>query len=258
MKRRRGLWLFASVTGLILVWALTNMELRGRPRDQIERPAGPSALEEAGQNRASPAHKTRTIPQRKQVSPKQRVTRSKRPSVRGAAEAPHATVPTKKQPTMIAPSQGSTHPWPGLPKVPEAAISQPSDDHTADGQSLVGPPEAASGPVLPPAPPPVLTPPVLLTEPAQAAGAGDRQIILERGQLTTHLRSEAREGRVVLRILVLADGSVARAEIARSSGQNGLDQAAVMAVWSWQFAPATRDGTPIDAWVLVPVRFVIR
>jgi len=66
------------------------------------------------------------------------------------------------------------------------------------------------------------------------------------------------EGAVTVRAFVLADGAVRTVEVARSSGSDILDRAAVEAVRGWQFAPATRDGVPQDAYVTFDVRYVVR
>jgi periplasmic protein TonB len=66
------------------------------------------------------------------------------------------------------------------------------------------------------------------------------------------------QGTVTLRILVAADGSVANAEIAHSSGFDTLDRAALETVRTrWRFVPARRAGAPVKSWVLVPIRFAL-
>lgn len=82
-------------------------------------------------------------------------------------------------------------------------------------------------------------------------------VTLDRSTITPEIRKKAAQGRVVLRILVRSDGSAASVEISESSGHAVLDVAALRAAWEWRFEPATRDGEPIEAWVLLPVRFVI-
>lgn len=102
-----------------------------------------------------------------------------------------------------------------------------------------------------------MTAPVLLSSaPVQYPTEG-YAIVLDGGSLTPQLRMEAAQGKVVLRLLVRADGTVARVEVIASSGSVALDHAASTAAASWRFAPATKDGEPIEAWVLIPVRFVI-
>jgi protein TonB len=68
-------------------------------------------------------------------------------------------------------------------------------------------------------------------------------------------RSEGREGRVVLRILVDNQGRTRSIELNTSSGTNALDQAAAEAIKRWRFHPAYMGDTPIDSWVNVPIDF---
>ncbi len=63
------------------------------------------------------------------------------------------------------------------------------------------------------------------------------------------------EGLVMLRVAVTADGQPASVAILRSSGHESLDQAAVEAVRTWRFVPATRGDVPIAAVADVPVAF---
>jgi protein TonB len=67
-----------------------------------------------------------------------------------------------------------------------------------------------------------------------------------------------KEGRVVLRVKVGADGRVQAASVQRSSGHAEFDQAALAAVRRWQFRPATHMGVAIAKEIAVPVRFEIR
>ena len=67
------------------------------------------------------------------------------------------------------------------------------------------------------------------------------------------------EGTVRLNILVNPDGSVARLELAKSSGHPRLDQSAMNTVQSsWKFEPARQGGKPVAAWVIVPIQFTLR
>ena len=67
------------------------------------------------------------------------------------------------------------------------------------------------------------------------------------------------EGVVRLNVLVNPDGSVARLELAKSSGFARLDQSAMDTVQSsWKFEPARQDGSPVAAWVIVPIQFTVR
>ena len=67
------------------------------------------------------------------------------------------------------------------------------------------------------------------------------------------------EGTVRLNILVNPDGSVARLELAKSSGHPRLDRSAIETVQSsWKFEPARQGGSPVAAWVIVPIQFTLR
>jgi protein TonB len=69
---------------------------------------------------------------------------------------------------------------------------------------------------------------------------------------------EGREGTVGIRALVGATGELRRVDVIASSGSDALDRAAAEAVRRWTFAPATRDGAPIDAYVTFKIRYVVR
>ena len=72
-------------------------------------------------------------------------------------------------------------------------------------------------------------------------------------------RRLSEEGTVRLNILVNPDGSVARLELAKSSGYPRLDQSAMNTVQSsWKFEPARQGGKPVAAWVIVPIQFTLR
>lgn len=72
-----------------------------------------------------------------------------------------------------------------------------------------------------------------------------------RGPLTDGI-----EGTVVLELLVGTDGHVLQARVVRGSGDRRLDAAARDTILrGWRFAPAMRDGRPIQALGLVPVVF---
>lgn len=63
------------------------------------------------------------------------------------------------------------------------------------------------------------------------------------------------QGTVLLDVLVAPQGNPAQVKIARSSGHQILDRAAVETVRDWRFQPARRGEQPIEMWVQVPVRF---
>lgn len=63
------------------------------------------------------------------------------------------------------------------------------------------------------------------------------------------------EGKVILRVQVLASGRAGQVTIAGSSGHEILDEAALEAVRNWHFVPAKRGDQPVDSVVNVPINF---
>lgn len=71
-------------------------------------------------------------------------------------------------------------------------------------------------------------------------------------------RRAGEAGSVVVGVLVGADGRVADAEVARSSGYERLDSAAVRQARSaWRFRPATRDSIAVESRHQITVTFVL-
>jgi len=66
------------------------------------------------------------------------------------------------------------------------------------------------------------------------------------------------EGDVVLRVSVDARGFVRGVEVARSSGEPMLDQAAIAAARAWRFLPAERAGTRVPDTVETAISFRLR
>lgn len=103
----------------------------------------------------------------------------------------------------------------------------------------------------------VLPPKVVAT--AGTAYPGDAfRLTVRRAELGASAVIEGTEGTVAIRALILATGEVRAVEMTESSGSDALDRAAVEAVRGWRFAPATRDGAPIDAYVTLRIRYVVR
>ena len=63
------------------------------------------------------------------------------------------------------------------------------------------------------------------------------------------------QGRVVIRVRVSAEGRPIAAEIMASSGSAILDRAALAAVDTCRFVPATQGGRPVASLYEVPYRF---
>jgi protein TonB len=63
------------------------------------------------------------------------------------------------------------------------------------------------------------------------------------------------QGVTLLRVRVLENGHVGDVLIEKSAGFRDLDFAAAEAVKKWLFEPARRGKEPVQAWVLLPVKF---
>ena len=66
------------------------------------------------------------------------------------------------------------------------------------------------------------------------------------------------QGEVLLRVQVSAAGKALAVELAKPSGFERLDRAAMQTVSTWRFVPAMVDGQAQAAWFDVPVRFELR
>ncbi len=93
--------------------------------------------------------------------------------------------------------------------------------------------------------------PGVLTGPAPAAGNPPPDYPAEA-------RRKGQEGTVVLRVIIEPDGRVAGATVARSSGFELLDRAALDAARVWRFLPARDGDAAVRCTADLPVEFVLR
>lgn len=80
-----------------------------------------------------------------------------------------------------------------------------------------------------------------------------RPVVAPLPEYPLQSRRLRREGEVLLKVLVLADGRVGKVEVERSSGFEELDRSAVRAVLNWLFSPPGRE-----VWASLPVVFRLR
>jgi periplasmic protein TonB len=108
-------------------------------------------------------------------------------------------------------------------------------------------------PALPDPIPEKLTPPPLLKaariDPRYAAN-------LQPEYPASEIRSET-EGVVVVRVLVGTDGRVKAVELIRSPSDGLAEATRNQALRKWRFIPATSDGTAVESWREMTVRFEI-
>lgn len=113
------------------------------------------------------------------------------------------------------------------------------------------PPVPAPAPPSPPAPP---APPATV----QASDLGTRMVSGAPPRYPTESRRHHEQGTVTLSLTLDVDGSVAAISVARSSGFDRLDEAALRAVRKWRWAPTMRSGQAVKVRGLVEIPFVLR
>ena len=140
---------------------------------------------------------------------------------------------------------------------PKRAIPMPLPDVSAAvtlPPESIGVPPALTAPALP------RSRALLRDETAATKGVRTRARYLEsmRPPYPKRAREMGWEGTVVLRVEVKPDGTVGAASVHRTSGYLTLDEAALVAVKRWRFAPQTDGAFSFAAVVDVPVRFDLR
>ena len=215
----------------------------------------PSAEQESGRQ---PSSTTSVVPERsigRRPSAWMRGPRhsSTRPSVR---PTPTPAIPPSAGPLGDAGVSRSAARGESGAANDTASAAASSDPAVAAPPAPVGPPGLSPAPPVPPPAAPVITPPVPLSlEPPRHPLAW--RVVVEAPGLVAEARPEHVTARVRLRLLVRVDGTVGSVEVAVSSGRADLDDTAARAAGAWRFAPARRDGTPIDSRVLIWVSFVL-
>nr|WP_231402567.1 energy transducer TonB [Caenimonas aquaedulcis] len=123
-------------------------------------------------------------------------------------------------------------------------------------------PNAATGTSQPvPAPAPVAAAPA---EPAPAAPARYEPPSSQADYLNNPKpaypplsKRLGEQGVVMVRVYIGADGVPQKAEVAKSSGFDRLDQAGINTVMTWRFVPGKRGGVAEAGWWQVPINFVL-
>lgn len=111
-----------------------------------------------------------------------------------------------------------------------------------------------SAPVVAAAPAPE-APPVKAEEPVTEATGNAAYLNNPPPDYPAFAQRQGWEGKVLLRVHVLASGKPDKVEIKQSSGRKTLDESALNAVRNWTFIPSKRGSTAIDGWATVPIEF---
>ncbi|HEX8252484.1 MAG TPA: TonB family protein [Thermoanaerobaculia bacterium] len=148
-----------------------------------------------------------------------------------AAAVPQPETPRPTQPATPAPTQQEPA------RQPEVAETRPTP---APSQAAPAQQRAREGDLVP-------TGTEGLTQPR----------LLRRGSVTypAMARAQRIEGTVIMNVLVSETGSVLDVRVVRGLRSGGLNEAAAATMRRSSFAPATKDGVKVKAWVTIPVEF---
>lgn len=178
------------------------------------------------------------------------------PSVIGVLVAPEpepAPPPPKQEPKPVTPKP--------VPKPVPTPAPKPTPKSTPEPSRKLAPEPVQQAAPAAPAPP---SQPVQQAAPAPTAPAPVTPPRTDAAHLNNPApqypalsRRLGEQGRVMLDVYILPDGSVGEIKLNRSSGFPRLDNAALQAVKTWKYVPAKRGDTAIPFWYVQPVSFVL-
>ena len=142
------------------------------------------------------------------------------------------------------------------PQALPLAIADPTPSPNAPAGSLTPSPATVPAPVAPaPAAPAA---PAAPSAPAIQLPSSNADYLQNPKPAYPALSKRLGEqGKVIVRVLIGADGTPKNAELRQSSGFERLDQAALNTVLKWRYVPGKRAGVAEDMWFNVPINFVL-
>jgi protein TonB len=194
----------------------------------------------------TPAHKAESAPPTPPLPPAKPVT----PTTPAAPATPAMpSVPAKAAPQTPAP-----------PKAQPQAIADPTPSPNAPAGSLApntpaAPTPAAAGPATPTGQSAPAAPPAPASVQLPSTNADYLQN--PKPAYPPLSRRMGEQGKVIVRVLIGADGQPQKAELKQSSSFERLDQAALTTVMKWRYVPGKRGGVAEDMWFNVPINFVL-
>ncbi len=109
--------------------------------------------------------------------------------------------------------------------------------------------KAAAAPPAPPAP--------AQEGPVKAGDLSSKMLAGKPPKYPIESRKKKEQGTVLLTVLLDLGGSVSEISVARSSGHQRLDKAALDAVRRWRWSPTMRDGAPVMVRGTVQIPFIL-
>lgn len=173
------------------------------------------------------------------------------PAAQAAAPARHEALPTPHKPVP--------HDKPPTPRPTPLSTPNPNAE-TAAALPVNEPPAEKSAAA--PAPASSATTDSPGHAKADSTNSGDNHqpyvVFGPRPSYPPEARAGGREGKVRVKVLIAENGTPGEVQLAESSGNTSLDEAALTALRRWRFQPALRNGQTVLAWVTVPVIFSLR
>ena len=161
-------------------------------------------------------------------------------------EPPKLTPPPKTPQPVLTPPPTPQPPAPPTPEPPAV---------------LAAPTAAVTAPVVPaaaPAPPPPVPPPPPAA-PAKVELPSSKADYLHNPPPDYPRMSKrlGEQGKVVLKVLIGADGLPQKVELVTTSGFERLDKSAMDAAMRWRYVPGKRGGVAEAMWYQVPIQFTL-
>ena len=176
------------------------------------------------------------------------------PQPQAPPSQPAPALPAQRpaRPTQPPAPPTPSHPSPPVmaaPQAPAATSTTPAPAPAAVPSAVAAPPASASAT-------PAATP---ATAPARLELPSSDAAYLNNPKPAYPVMSKrlGEQGKVVVRVLIGADGIPQRAELRTSSGYDRLDQAALATVLKWRSIPGKRGGVAEAMWFNVPINFVL-
>ena len=172
-------------------------------------------------------------------------------------------------PTPPAPPPPKPAPPKPSPTPPKPRVAKPTPAPEPMPVAIADPTPAPAAPVGVVEPQPAAKPVEAPMAAAPAPAAPPAPAIVQPSSDASHLNNPkpvypavskrlGEQGKIVLRVLISADGIPQKVEIKQSSGFERLDRQAVDTVSRWRFVPGTRNGVPEAMWYLQPINFVLQ
>lgn len=171
-------------------------------------------------------------------------------------------------PTPPAPPPPKPAPPKPSPTPPKPRVAKPTPAPEPMPVAIADPTPAPAAPVGVVEPQPAAKPVEAPVAAAPAPAAPPAPAIVQPSSDASHLNNPkpvypavskrlGEQGKIVLRVLIGADGIPQKVEIKQSSGFERLDRQAVDTVTRWRFVPGTRNGVPEAMWYQQPISFVL-